>query len=214
MMQLLDDAQSGRFDTVLIWALSRFSRSVPDLYNALSLFERRSIDLISLTEPFDTSTPMGRAMIGIVGVFAQLERELTAERVRAAMAERAAQGKRTCNEVLGYDLDGKDGLIINDEGAEVVRYIYNRYLEYRNLTAVAELCTLRGYHGRRGGRLTAHHIRVILTRPIYAGYNSFMGNIYQGRHEPIVTVRQYNRVQQLLNRPTVGRKAIHPLQRL
>lgn len=62
--------------------------------------------------------------MGLLGVFAQMEREITAERVKAAMTERAAQGKRTTNKVLGYDLDGKDGLRINEEEAIRVRFIF------------------------------------------------------------------------------------------
>lgn len=91
-------------------------------------------------------------MIGFLGIFAQMEREITAERVRTAMAERAAQGKRTAHEVLGYDLDGADGLKINEAEAERVRYIFDRYLKYHNLSAVAELCRLKGYTGKRGSR--------------------------------------------------------------
>ena len=203
--QLLKDAETEAFSIVLVWALSRFTRSVADLYNSLSLFAAHNIDLVSLTENFCITTPMGRAMIGIVGVFAQLEREITAERVRAAMAERASQGKRTTNEVLGYDLDGTDSLKINDAEAERVRYIFDRYLEYKNLSAVAELCRLKGYTGKRGRILRASNVRMILSRPVYAGYNSFNGQLYKGSHEPLVSVQKFNRVQSLLDIHKVGR---------
>lgn len=93
MSRLLKDAKEGKFNTVLFWALSRFTRSVADLYSTMEMLQKQSIAMVSYTEAFDTSSPMGRAMIGIVGVFAQLERELTGERVQTAMAERAAQGK-------------------------------------------------------------------------------------------------------------------------
>lgn len=137
-------------------------------------------------------------MMGMLGIFAQMEREFTAERVSAAIAERAAQGKRTCNEVLGYDLDGKDSLKINPAEAERVRYIFDRYLEYRNLSAVAELCRLRGYTGKRGRVQTAESIRRILICPVYAGYNSYKGQLYKGCHAPIISVKDYNRVQRIL----------------
>ena len=115
--RLLNDAKNGKFDLVLFWALSRFTRSVSDLYSTMEKFQKWNVSMISYTESFDTSTPMGRAMIGVVGVFAQLERELTSERVSAAMLERATQGKRTCSEILGYDLDGKDSFKINKKEA-------------------------------------------------------------------------------------------------
>lgn len=115
-------------------------------------------------------------------------------------AERASQGKRTCNEVLGYDLDGKDNFKINPNEAERVRYIFTKYTEHHSLSAVAELCRLRGYTGKRGRPQTAESIRKILTRPIYAGFNAFHGALYKGQHRPIVSVREYNHVQRLLQK--------------
>ena len=203
MLELLRAADLEQFDVVLVWALSRLTRSVADLYTTWERLQQHNIDIRSYTEPFDTGTPIGRAMMGIVGVFAQMERELTAERVRAAMAERAAQGKRTTNEVLGYNLDGTDGLKINDDEAERVRYIFDRYIEYRNLSVVAELCDLRGYTGKRGRVFRAEHVKVILSRPIYAGYNSYCGKIYKGNHESIISIELFNFVQQLLHKPLI-----------
>lgn len=200
LKQLLDDAAKRQFDLVLVWSLSRLTRSVADLYATWELLNANHISLISYTEVFDTETPTGRAMMGLLGVFAQMEREVTAERVRTAMAERAMQGKRTTNEVLGYDLDGKDSLKINENEAERVRYIFDRYLEYRNLSAVAELCELRGYRGKRGRLLRAQHIKTILTRPIYIGFNSFCGKYYKGNFEPIISQKVFDRVQNLIGR--------------
>ena len=191
MRRMLEDAKRKDFDLILVWSLSRLTRSVADLYDTWELLAAHNIGLVSLTESFDTSTPTGRAMMGLLGVFAQMEREITAERVRAAMAERAAQGKRTCNEVLGYDLDGPDSLKINEAEAERVRYIFDSYLACRNLSAVAELCKLRGYTGKRGRIFKAQHIKTILTRPIYIGYNSYCGNLYKGDFEPIIPEEKF-----------------------
>lgn len=204
MQELMSAAAAGEFDIVIAWALSRLTRSVADLYNIWSTLSSHNVALISYTESFDTGTPTGRAMMGLLGVFAQMERELTSERVIAAMQERAAQGKRMTNEVLGYDLAGKDNLDINEREAERVRYIYARYTEHRNLSAVAELCRLRGYHGKRGRVFKPWQIKVLLTRPIYVGYNTFMGSIYRGIHEPIIPQREWDKVQRLLGTPTLN----------
>lgn len=102
--------------------MSRLTRSVADLYNTWSLLEKYHCGLVSLTESFDATTVWGRTMMGMLAVLAQTEREQISERVRAAAAERASQGKRTCNEVLGYDLDGNDSFKINPGEAEQVRY--------------------------------------------------------------------------------------------
>lgn len=216
MNRLLKDAKENRFDTVLFWALSRFTRSVSDLYSTMENFQKWNVSMVSYTEAFDTSTPMGRAMIGIVGVFAQLERELTSERVSAAMEERASQGKRTRSEVLGYDKSGKDSLVINEFEAEYVRFCFEQYLIRKNLSEVAKEARKRGYRGKRGKMPEAWSIQKIITRPIYCGYNSFCGNIYKGNFDGIIDVETFNKVQSLLKRQgkITGRKRIEELAKL
>ena len=216
MNRLINDAKHKKFNLVLFWALSRFTRSVSDLYQTMEIFQKFGIDMVSYTEAFDTSTPMGRAMIGIVGVFAQLERELTGERVRAAITERAAQGKRTCSEILGYDLYGKDSFKINEREAEYVRFCFNEYLTIRNLSKVAIEANKRGYKGKRGQKPTAWSVQVILSRPQYCGYNTSCGEIYKGNHEPIIDVDTFNKVNHLLKKQgkSRGRKRIEPLKPL
>lgn len=216
MNRLLNDAKNGSFDLVLFWALSRFTRSVSDLYSTMEKFQKWNVSMVSYTEAFDTSTPMGRAMIGIVGVFAQLERELTSERVSAAMAERAAQGKRTCSEILGYDLEGKDSFKINEKEAEYVRFCFSEYLLRKNLSEVAKEAKARGFKGKRGKVPTAYSVQKILTRTQYCGYNIFCGEVYKGDYEPIIDIETYNKVLALLKRQgkTVGRKRIEPLVKI
>ena len=139
-------------------------------------------------------------MIGIVGVFAQLERELTGERVKAAMLVRAQKGRRTCSVVTGYDRSGKDSLKINAVEAEYIRFLFGKYLERKNFIEVARLAREAGYRGKRGGMPDAWHVERILTNPIYAGYNVFRGEIFKANHEPIISVSDFNRVQRLINR--------------
>lgn len=216
MNRLLKDAQNGSFDLVLFWALSRFTRSVSDLYSVMEKFKKWNVDMISYTESFDTSTPMGRAMIGIVGVFAQLERELTSERVGISMTERAIQGKRTCSEILGYDLDGKDSFKINEKEAEYVRFCFDEYLLRKNLSEVAKEARAKGFKGKRGKIPTAYSVQKILTRTQYCGYNIFCGEIYKGNYKPIIDIETYNKVLSLLKKQgkNVGRKRIEPLVKI
>jgi len=214
MLRLMRDAEGKNFDAVLFWALSRFTRSVCDLYDTMQKFQVLDISLVSYTEAFDTTTSMGRAMVGIIGVFAQLERELTGERVKAAMQERAEQGKRTCSEILGYDKNGKDSFSINPEEAEYVRFCFEKYLVYKSLSEVAQICREHGFKGKRGKLPTAYTVQVILTRPQYCGYNPYCGNIYKGDYQPIVSVDIFNRVQALLKKQgkISGRERIHILK--
>lgn len=197
-MQMMADAKDGKFNIIVSWSVSRLSRSVADLYNTWERLKQYGVEIESQSENFDTSTAIGTAVFGLIGVFAQLESDITSERVKVAARERAEQGKRTCSDVLGYDRCGKDTLAVNDQEAEIVRYIYGKYIEYRNLSAVAECCRLNGYTGKRGRQLKAESIKKILSCPVYVGCNRFKGELYKGAHEPIITTKTYSKAQRML----------------
>ncbi len=92
--RLLKDAWAGKFQAVLVWRFDRFARSVEHLIKALQKFGSLKIDFISLQEQFDTSTPIGQAMFTIIGVMAQLERDIIRERVKAGLERARANGVR------------------------------------------------------------------------------------------------------------------------
>jgi len=92
--RLVKDAWAGKFQAVLVWRFDRFARSVKHLMVALEKFRSLKIDFISLQEQFDTSTPIGQAMFTIIGVMAQLEREIIRERVMAGLARARERGVR------------------------------------------------------------------------------------------------------------------------
>lgn len=203
--RMMEDVMSGKIDVVAIWALSRLTRSVSDLYNMLSVMNRCGVDLYSHTESFDTSTPVGRAMVGILGVFAQMEREVTGERVKAAMAERASQGKSTCSYVLGYDR-ADDQLVINEKEADIVSFIFIAYAVCRNFTSVSKMCEKRGYKGKKGKVPKPENIKKVLTRPIYAGYYNFKNQLYKGDFQPIIPPSSFNKIQEMIFSKTKHKK--------
>lgn len=81
-------------DTVLVWRLDRWGRSVTDLLSTLQELEHLGVGFVSLTEALDLTTPSGRAMAGLLAVFAEFEREILRERVRAGLAHARQNGKR------------------------------------------------------------------------------------------------------------------------
>ncbi len=206
MQQLLADVRAGKHALVVVWALSRLTRSVSDLYSIWGMMQAHGCDLVSHTEAFDTSTSVGRAMMGLLGVFAQTEREMVGERVEAAMRERALQGKRTCSEVLGYDTV-PGGLRINPGEAARVLEIYRVYEATGSLSETARWCRARGITGKRGRTMDAYKVRVILTRPIYAGYYSYRELRVRGGFPPLVSVERYNAIVERINAETRGRAA-------
>jgi len=92
--KLIDAARRREIDVVLVWRLDRWGRSVTDLLAALQELEHLGVGFISLTEALDLTTPAGRAMAGLLAVFAEFEREVLRERVRAGLAHARANGKR------------------------------------------------------------------------------------------------------------------------
>ena len=90
--RLMADARRRRFDLVLVWKLDRLGRSLRHLVNTLGEFEALGIGLVSMRENLDPTTPMGKAMFGMIGVMAEFERGLISERVTAGMRHAKSKG--------------------------------------------------------------------------------------------------------------------------
>lgn len=200
ILNLLEDAKERKFEIILIWKLTRFSRNLTDLTATCEMLDKMGISLVSYSEAFDSGTPAGRMVRSMLGTVAQFEREVISENVSLGMLERAKQGKRTCHNILGYDKDGKDSFKINIIEAEKVRFIYDSYLARKSILEVTELCRQENIIGNRGKRLKPQSVLSILTHPVYAGYNVFKGNLYKGMHPPIIEPHKYNRVQRIIIR--------------
>lgn len=213
LQRLLSDATRGQFDVVLVWKLSRFTRSLSDLCRACDDMELHGCYLESYSEAFDAHTTVGRMIRGILGVIAQWEREVISENVRAAMEERAREGKPTSFNVLGYDYAPPNALLLNPQESEIVRFIYASYLNTESIVRTSELSHAMCYRGKRGGILTPWSVEKILTRPIYAGFNSWHNAPFPGYHPPIISIDTFNAVQQTILRvgARAGRNRKYPL---
>jgi DNA invertase Pin-like site-specific DNA recombinase len=97
--RLMEDGKRRKFDTLLIWKLDRFGRSLRHLLNSLAEFEALGISFVSYTNAIDTTTPAGKLMFSMLGAFAEFERDLIRERVKAGMARAKKQGTRSGNAV-------------------------------------------------------------------------------------------------------------------
>ena len=92
--KLMADAHKRKFDAVVVWKFDRFARSVSHLLRALENFQALGVAFVSLSESLDTSTPAGKMVFTVLGAVAELERSLTAERVRAGLRNARAKGIR------------------------------------------------------------------------------------------------------------------------
>lgn len=101
--KLMADAKQRRFDAVLVWKLDRFGRSLKHLVSALAEFEALGVAFASLRDAFDLTTPAGRLMFNMVASFAEFERDLIRERVKAGIANRRAKGFRVGRKPVSID---------------------------------------------------------------------------------------------------------------
>ena len=197
-LKMIEDSKSQLFDIILVWKLTRFSRSLKDIMNSCEILEKHNVYLESYSESFDSSTPAGRFMRGILGLTGQFEREVLSENIQLGLNQRALKGLRTCSLILGYDNISNGQMAINIKEAEIVRFIFKTYLERKNLTAVANLCNLHDFTGKRGRKFTPQSVLAILTNFVYCGFYRWHGKPIKGEFEPLVSIRDYNKVQSLL----------------
>ena len=198
LQQLIKDIE--KFNAVLVYKLDRLSRSQLDtLYLIERVFLANNVDFISLSENFDTSTPFGRAMIGILAVFAQLEREQIRERMQMGKEARAKEGKfmGSWNVPVGYDYsDGQ--LTVNEYEAFQVREVFRLYLQGTGVKTIQKMFLQSGY-SHKHGTWNDKTIRNVMRSKVYLGYIQHKGEWFPGTHEPIISEEDYEKAQVLLD---------------
>lgn len=174
--RLMEGVETGQVSKIIVYRLDRFSRSIADFSQIWAKLEKHNVEFQSVTENFDTSSPMGRAMLNIVLVFAQLERETTAERVRDNYQHRFALGAWPGGPApYGFDLtkisDGSghrvSSLTVNDN-APVVRRIFELYArDETSLRSIALALNSDGIPGPRRKTWDNVTLSRILHSPLY-----------------------------------------------
>ena len=169
--RMMARVRTGEFSHLLVWKIDRISRNLLDFAAMYAELKKLGIVFVSKNEQFDTSSAMGEAMLKIILVFAELERNMTSERVSAVMLSRANDGIWNGGKVpfgYAYDKDSKQFSIIEDE-AQVVLHIYDLYESVKSLTTVAKSLNEKGVRSRTGKPWNPTTIRTMLTNPFYAG---------------------------------------------
>lgn len=218
--RLMNDLTLKKFDILICYRLDRISRNVADFSSTLETLQRYNIDFISIKEQFDTSSPMGRAMIYIASVFAQLERETIAERVRDNMLELAKSGRWLGGTpplgyksipIIYYDENMTEHsmaiLSIDDGELKTVKLIYDKYLELKSLSALEAYLLEKYYKTRTGANFRKSTLRSILTNPVYAksseeifDHLSSQGMILCGSPDNIHGFLTYNKLKTIYSK--------------
>ncbi len=185
LRRLLQDVAARRVQAVVVYRLDRLGRKQKDVLHLLEdVFEAQGVAFQSATEPFDTATPLGKAMLGILAVFAQLERDTIVERTTMGRRQRIQDGLWHGGRVpFGYRWDrARQSLTIHRAEAAVVRSVFRRFLSGESLSSLADWANAQS----DARNFTHTAIRQMLTRPIYAGYLNRAGERVHGQHQPIV----------------------------
>ena len=195
MEALMAAVEAGDFDVVLVYKLDRLSRSQKDtLYLIEDVFMANETDFVSMQESFDTTTIYGRAMVGILSVFAQMERETITERTLMGRAGRAEEGlwHGGGTEPIGYKyIDGE--LVSDPEEAEQVRRVYQLYAEGYSVTEITRM--MEGCKTKHGDWSHTSTVGNVLDNPLYAGMIHFDGVLTRGRHDVIVSLKMDKQVK-------------------
>lgn len=193
LQRLIKDIQSNKISHCIVYKLDRLSRSQKDtLYLIEDIFNPYGVNFVSLNESMDTSTPMGRLMLGILSAFAQLERENIRMRTRMGMQERVKNGlwMGGGRVPFGYDYDKEKGILIQNSDSEKVKEIYDLYLKGYSAQNIANII------GLKYERLATQ----ILKRKINYGVIEYNGQEYKGKHEPIISKETYDLAMQEMSR--------------
>jgi DNA invertase Pin-like site-specific DNA recombinase len=211
LQKLLEDIREKKIDCVVVYKVDRLSRSLLDFVKMLQFFEEQQITFVSVTQHFDTNTSMGRLTLNILLSFAQFEREMISERTKDKMSAARKKGKWVGGlPGIGYEIDRTTKkMIVNPKEAELVRMIFNLYLEKHSLLEVARTLNEKGlrtkrYEGRKrnpgGVTFRNTNIQLILKNPTYMGKIRYENKLYPGLHEPIVSEAVFNQVQEALKK--------------
>lgn len=199
LQTLIKDVKAGKIDKVVVYKLDRLSRSQKDtLYLIEDVFLANNTDFVSITENFDTSSPFGIAMIGILSVFAQLEREKIKERLIMGREARAKKGLYSMGHhvLIGYDYI--DGLLqVNPYEKMIVNEVFDLFVDGTPVRTIASILNDKGLTHHYGAWNDLTIKRVLLNRH-YIGEVKYQKKWYPGVHTPIVEIGKFNKAQEIL----------------
>lgn len=192
--ELMKKVKDGEIEHIVLYQLNRFGRNARDIHNSLQECMDHNCIIYSAQEGFDSATSFGRAIIGIMASLAQLETEQLGERVKDNMYTLAKMGRWLGGQSpLGFngereyyiDDNGKERsvtkLVENQEEMNIVKAIYNKYLEEKSLSQVGKWSLTNNFKGKNGGNLDKSALNVILQNPVYVKANKAVFDFFKSK---------------------------------
>lgn len=215
--EMMQRTRKGEFTHILVWKIDRISRNLLDFAEMYEELQELRVTFVSKNEQFDTSTAIGEAMLKIILVFAELERNMTSERVTAAMISRASNGQWNGGRVpYGYDYDPeRKEFSIREDEERICQLLKKDYLESKSLTHTARFLNESGFKTRADAEWSPTAVWIIASSPFYAGiyrYNRYKGTerrvenpeeewvLVPDHHPAIFTLEEHEAMLQLLKK--------------
>jgi DNA invertase Pin-like site-specific DNA recombinase len=217
LQRLLADVQAGKIDVIVVYKVDRLTRSLADFAKLVELFDQHQVTFVSVTQQFNTTTSMGRLTLNVLLSFAQFEREVTSERIRDKIAASKRKGLWVGGMApLGYDTKDRK-ITVNKAEAQVVRTIFERYLQVGSLTRlladlrklgiVTKVRTLKTGKTVGGIPFTRGPLAHLLRNRFYVGEVLFKGEVLPGEQPAIVDRARFDAVQARLTEQVTGQSA-------
>lgn len=217
LKRLLVDIEAGRIDVVVVYKIDRLTRSLPDFAKLVDVFDRHGVSFVSVTQPFNTTTSMGRLILNVLLSFAQFEREVTGERIRDKINASKAKGLWMGGvPPLGYDVKERK-LVINAGEADLVRDIFRRYAEHGSAAQLVRELKIEGqttkgwvtqsgsYHP--GRTIDQQYVFKLLRNRMYLGEMPHKGQSYPGQHEAIISQELWDKAHVTIEKRKQGPRA-------
>lgn len=199
LKKLLADIEAGKVDIVVVYKVDRLTRSLMDFSKIVDLFDKQEASFVSITQHFNTTTSMGRLTLNILLSFAQFEREVTGERIRDKMAASKKKGMwMNGTGPLGYINENRT-LKIDEENAEKVRLIFDKFLELKNINQLKTCLEEKQIKTKSGKNFHKGHLYRILSNKTYIGKITHKDKVYDGLHEAIIEENIFDKVQKILS---------------
>lgn len=190
LQEMLSDIQAGNIQAVVVYKLDRLSRKQRDtMYLIEDVFLKQHIELVSISESLDTSSPTGRAMIGMLSVFAQLERDTITERMSGGRKQKALYGGYAGgNAAIGYTTRrGQKKLYTDEKKAAAVQLVFALKDIGLNLRQIADRLNAEGHTTKQGAQFSPTQVmRILNRRKLYEGVYTYSGITANGQHRAII----------------------------
>jgi site-specific DNA recombinase len=209
LMRALSDARERRFEVLVFYRLDRFSRSVADTLSLVMEFERVGVTIRSATEPFETSSPVGRMLLQMLASLAELERAMIRDRIKEGVRRRALAGGWTGSLPPGLKFDDDGRPVPDPKHLPVAQRIYEMYVRERlGSTTIARILNAEGAANPRGRKWTPQLINTVLRSSAYAGMVRWNKELLAAAHEPVIDLELWRSAQAIMDK-----RAQHPRYR-